>query len=74
MLPQPMAGHGLDCHASAAFAVAGFLRDHRHAGGVKPLDFAAADEEVGEPMEVVGGEHDGRLGRQPFPCGGRPAT
>ena len=37
------------------------------AGGVESLDFAAADEAVGQLVEVVGGEHDDRLGREPFP-------
>jgi len=36
------------------------------AGGVESLDFAAADEAVGQLVEVVGGEHDDHLGRQLF--------
>jgi len=36
------------------------------AGGVEPLDFAAADEAVGQAVEVVRGEHDDRLGRELF--------
>ena len=36
------------------------------AGGVEPLDFAAADEAVSQLVEVVGGEHDDRLGRELF--------
>jgi len=44
------------------------------AGGVEPLDFAAADDAVGQLVKVVRGEHDDRLGREPFPYGGRPAT
>ena len=36
------------------------------AGGVEPLGLAAADEAVGQLVEVVRGEHDYRLGGQLF--------
>ena len=39
---------------------------NRVAGGVEPLDFAAADEAVGELVEVVGGEDDDGLGGELF--------
>jgi hypothetical protein len=39
---------------------------NRVAGGVEPLDFAAADEAVGELVKVVGGEDDDGFGGKPF--------